>query len=131
MKTTTKMALGAAAVMLFSSTVAGVTTYSMMKGEKENSGSFTEMFSPNPNVKLASMSATEAQPVDLTQAAELSLHAVVHIKSTQNVATRLSVRRATSSITSSVTVTGVHSVCVRNPVWESVRASSSARTVTS
>lgn len=30
------------------------------------------------------MSATEAQPVDLTQAAELSLHAVVHIKSTQN-----------------------------------------------
>ena len=84
MKTTTKMVLGAAAVMLFSSTVAGVTTYSMMKGEKENSGSFTEMFSPNPNVKLASMSATEAQPVDLTQAAELSLHAVVHIKSTQN-----------------------------------------------
>ena len=69
MKTTTKMVLGAAAVMLFSSTVAGVTTYSMMKGEKENSGSFTEMFSPNPNVKLASMSATEAQPVDLTQAA--------------------------------------------------------------
>lgn len=84
MKTTTKMVLGAAAVMLFSSTVAGVTTYSMMKGEKESSGSFTEMFSPNPNVKLASMSATEAQPVDLTQAAELSLHAVVHIKSTQN-----------------------------------------------
>lgn len=83
MKTTTKMFLGAAAVMLFSSAVAGVTTYSLME-KKQAPESFTEMFSPNPNVRLASMNATEVQPVDLTQAAEMSLHAVVHIKSTQN-----------------------------------------------
>lgn len=83
MKTTTKMFFGAAAVMLFSSAVAGVTTYSLME-KKQAPESFTEMFSPNPNVRLASMNATEVQPVDLTQAAEMSLHAVVHIKSTQN-----------------------------------------------
>ena len=83
MKTRSKMLLGAAAIVLFSSAVAGVTTYSLMT-KNETPESFNELFSPNPNVKLASMSATEAQPVDLTQAAELSLHAVVHIKSTQN-----------------------------------------------
>ena len=83
MKTTTKMFLGAAAVMLVSSTVAGVTTYSIMN-KNQAPESFTEMFSPNPYVKLASMSVTEAQPIDLTQAAEMSVHAVVHIKSTQN-----------------------------------------------
>lgn len=83
MKTTTKMFLGAAAVMLFSSAVAGVTTYSLME-KKQAPESFTEMFSPNPDVKLASMNATALQPVDLTQAAEMSVHAVVHIKSTQN-----------------------------------------------
>ena len=83
MKTTTKMFLGAAAVMLVSSTVAGVTTYSIMN-KNQAPESFTEMFSPNPHVKLASMSVTEAQPIDLTQAAEMSVHAVVHIKSSQN-----------------------------------------------
>lgn len=83
MKTTTKMFLGAAAVMVFSSAIAGVTTYSLMEGQQAPK-SFSEMFSPNPNVKLASMSALAAQPIDLTQAAEMSVHAVVHIKSTQN-----------------------------------------------
>ena len=38
--------------------------------------------SQNPNVKLAAFDAVNAQPVDLTQAAETSLHAVVHIRST-------------------------------------------------
>lgn len=83
MKTTTKMLLGAAAVIVVSSTVAGVTAYSLMNKNKA-SESFTEMFSPNPHVKLTSISATDAQPVDLTQAADISVHAVVHIKSTQN-----------------------------------------------
>ena len=50
MKTTTKMFLGAAAVMLVSSTVAGVTTYSIMN-KNQAPESFTEMFSPNPHVK--------------------------------------------------------------------------------
>ncbi len=50
--------------------------------------SFNEMFKQNPNVKLAAFDAVNAQPVDLTQAAENSLHAVVHIKSTQEAKTR-------------------------------------------
>ena len=37
----------------------------------------------NPNTRLAALDATQMQPVDLTQAAENSVHAVVHIKSTQ------------------------------------------------
>lgn len=78
------MFLGAAAIVLFSSTVAGVTTYSIMNGKETSQQSFNDLFSQNPNVKLASYSAAQAQPVDLTQAAETSVHAVVHIKSTQN-----------------------------------------------
>lgn len=46
------------------------------------------MFKQNPNVKLAAFDAVNAQPVDLTQAAENSLHAVVHIRSTQEAKTR-------------------------------------------
>ena len=83
MKTRSKMLLGAAAIVLFSSAVAGVTTYSLMT-KNVTPESFNELFSPNPNVKLASMNTMAAQPVDLTQAADMSLHAVVHIKSTQN-----------------------------------------------
>ena len=41
-----------------------------------------------PIVKLAAFDAVNAQPVDLTQAAENSLHAVVHIRSTQEAKTR-------------------------------------------
>ncbi len=85
MKTTTKMIVGAAALVLFSSAVAGVTTYSLMD-KQQVSESFTDIFTPNPQAKLASLSAdvAAAQPVDLTRAAEISVHAVVHIKSTQN-----------------------------------------------
>ena len=46
------------------------------------------MFKQNPNVKLAAFDAVNAQPVDLTQAAENSLHAVVHIRSTQESKTK-------------------------------------------
>lgn len=49
---------------------------------------FNEMFQQNPNVRLAAYDAINAQPVDLTQAAENSLHAVVHIKSTQQAKTQ-------------------------------------------
>ena len=81
MKTTTKMIVGAAALVLFSSAVAGVTTYSLMD-KQQVSESFTDIFTPNPQAKLASLSAdvAAAQPVDLTRAAEISVHAVVHIK---------------------------------------------------
>ena len=83
MKQTTKNILGVGAVVLLSAGVAGVTTYTMLKPENRDSLSFSEQFRQNPNARLAAYDAINAQPVDLTQAAENSLHAVVHIKSTQ------------------------------------------------
>ena len=83
MKQTTKNILGVGAVVLLSAGVAGVTTYTMLKPENRDSLSFNEQFRQNPGARLAAYDAINAQPVDLTQAAENSLHAVVHIKSTQ------------------------------------------------
>jgi len=54
-----------------------------LKPENRDSLSFNEQFRQNPGARLAAYDAINAQPVDLTQAAENSLHAVVHIKSTQ------------------------------------------------
>ena len=84
MKQTTRNILGVGAIVLLSSGVAGITTYKMMQGQDADKQiAFNEVFQQNPNVKLAAFDAIDAQPVDLTQAAENSLHAVVHIKSTQ------------------------------------------------
>ena len=83
MKQTTKNILGIGAVVLLSAGVAGVTTYTMLKPENRDSLSFNEQFRQNPGARLAAYDAINAQPVDLTQAAENSLHAVVHLKSTQ------------------------------------------------
>ena len=83
MKQTTKNIFGIGAVVLLSAGVAGVTTYTMLKPENRDSLSFNEQFRQNPGARLAAYDAINAQPVDLTQAAENSLHAVVHIKSTQ------------------------------------------------
>ena len=84
MKQTTRNILGVGAIVLLSSGVAGITTYKMMQGQDtDKQMAFNEVFQQNPNVKLAAFDAIDAQPVDLTQAAENSLHAVVHIKSTQ------------------------------------------------
>lgn len=85
MKQTTKKILGVAAIVLLSSGVAGFTTYAMLqKSTPAGVRAFNEMFEQNPNVRLASYNAINAQPVDLTQAAENSIHAVVHIRSTQS-----------------------------------------------
>lgn len=84
MKQTAKTILGIAAVVVLSAGVAGVTTYKLLDKNKEESAAFSEMFEQNPNtVKLAAYQATDAQPIDLTQAAENSVHAVVHIRATQ------------------------------------------------
>lgn len=84
MKQITKNILGVGAVVLLSSGVAGLTAYKMLQSnDVTKETSFNEMFKQNPNVKLAAFDAMSGQPVDLTQAAENSLHAVVHIKSTQ------------------------------------------------
>ncbi|MDR1004916.1 MAG: trypsin-like peptidase domain-containing protein [Prevotellaceae bacterium] len=86
MKRTTKIILGVAAIAILSAGVAGVTTYAMLQKRVINANDtahFDRMFAQNPNVRPASFAAVDAQPVDLTFAAELSVHAVVHIRSTQ------------------------------------------------
>lgn len=83
MKRTTKMILGATAIVAVSAGVAGVTTYAMLDKEPVKSVAFEDVFRRNPNTRLAAFDAVDMQPVDLTQAAENSVHAVVHIKSTQ------------------------------------------------
>lgn len=84
MKQTVKKVVGVAAIVLLSSGVGGYTAYKLLSNERESSATFSELFQQNPdNLCLAGLSATAAQPVDLTQAAETSVHAVVHIRSTQ------------------------------------------------
>ena len=83
MNKTTKIILGSAAVIAVSAGVAGFTAYSMMPAQTNNTLSFDEVFPQSNHTRLAALDATQMQPVDLTQAAENSVHAVVHIKSTQ------------------------------------------------
>ena len=84
MKQTTKFFLSAVAVVAMSAGVAGVTSYAFMQQpEQKNVQEFADIFQPNPNTQLAALNAVNAQPVDLTMAAENSVNAVVHIKSTQ------------------------------------------------
>ncbi len=84
MKQTTKFFLGAVAVVAVSAGVAGVTSYALMQETEQNkTQAFDEIFRPNPNTRLAALNAADMQPVDLTMAAENSVNAVVHIKSTQ------------------------------------------------
>ena len=78
----TKTLLGIAAIVLLSAGVAGVTTYKLME-KNQSSASFSDLFEQNDHMRLASYNGVEAQPVDLTAAAEASVHAVVHIRSTQ------------------------------------------------
>ncbi|MBR5204803.1 MAG: trypsin-like peptidase domain-containing protein [Bacteroidaceae bacterium] len=83
MNKATKIILGSAAVIAVSAGVAGFTAYSMMPAQTSNTLSFDEVFPQSNHTRLAALDATQMQPVDLTQAAENSVHAVVHIKSTQ------------------------------------------------
>ncbi|NDV66972.1 Do family serine endopeptidase [Bacteroides sp. 224] len=90
MKQTTKNIFIVAAIALFSSAVAGLTTYTMLKPSQDQQveASYDDVFKQNSNVKLAAFDAMAAQPVDFTLAAENSVHAVVHIKSTELSKTR-------------------------------------------
>ena len=83
MNKTTKLILGSAMIIAVSAGVAGFTAYSMMPEKQPERLAFDEVFQQNPNTRLAALDATQMQPVDLTKAAENSVHAVVHIKSTQ------------------------------------------------
>ncbi len=84
MKRTTKRILGAALVVVVSASVAGLTSYAVSSRQSNDRMAFDEAFQTNRNVRLASFGSASAQPVDLTEAADKTLHAVVHIKSTQN-----------------------------------------------
>ena len=83
MKKTTSFILGATAVVAVSAGVAGLTAYSMMPEEQNKTLAFDEVFQVDPNMRMAAFDAVQMQPVDLTKAAESSVNAVVHIKSTQ------------------------------------------------
>ena len=83
MKKTTSFILGSMAMVAVSAGVAGLTAYCMMPEEQKQTLAFEDMFQVNPNARLAALDATQIQPVDLTKAAENSVNAVVHIKSTQ------------------------------------------------
>ena len=83
MKRTTNLILGGVAVVLVSVGVSGLTARMMMPKEQNKSLAFDEVFQTDPNVRMAAFDASQMQPVDLTKAAENSVNAVVHIKSTQ------------------------------------------------
>lgn len=83
MKRTTNLILGGMAVVLVSVGVSGLTARMMMPKEQNRSLAFDEVFQTDPNVRMAALDASQMQPVDLTKAAENSVNAVVHIKSTQ------------------------------------------------
>lgn len=83
MKKTTKIALGAVAVMAVSAGVAGVTTYTLMQSKQDKNTSFYDEFQTATNTRYAALDAANMQPVDLTKAAESSLNSVVHIMSVQ------------------------------------------------
>ncbi|MBE6286887.1 MAG: trypsin-like serine protease [Mediterranea massiliensis] len=87
MKQTTKNILGIVAIVLLSSGVAGFTTYKMLSSEQpveKSAIGFDEVFQINDsNLQLASYPGVPSQPIDLTKAAESSVNAVVHIRSTQ------------------------------------------------
>ena len=84
MRKTTRNILGVAAIVLLSSGVGGFTAYKMLANDKSDAATFSELFQQNPSCYLqANYNGVTAQPVDLTQAAENSVHAVVHIRATQ------------------------------------------------
>lgn len=83
-------------IALLSSGVAGLTTYTIMQhsdNKEITATNYNDMFQQNPGVKLAGFNAVDAGPVDFTLAAENSVHAVVHITSTELSKTR-TVRQA-------------------------------------
>lgn len=79
MKTITKIAVSALAMVAVSAGVAGVTTYALVKPQQDKMASFSEEFKTADDMHYAAFDATRMQPVDLTSAAESSLNSVVRI----------------------------------------------------
>ena len=83
MKATIKKIFGYSALMLGSALVAGVTTYTLMEKNAPEASIASQEQERGFAMPTALFDSKPAQPVDLTEAAERSIHAVVHIKSTQ------------------------------------------------
>lgn len=83
MKQTTKNVGKFFAVAMLSAAVAGVTTYALQPKESERMTSFVEQFPQSAQVIPTVFGNSSAGAMDLTKAAESSVNAVVHIKSTQ------------------------------------------------
>ena len=83
MKTTIKKIVGYSALMLGSALVAGVTTYSLMQKHASQETIIAMQQENDFAMPTALFESKLSQPVDLTEAAERSIHAVVHIKSTK------------------------------------------------
>ena len=83
MKTTIKKIFGYSALMLGSALVAGVTTYTLMEKHGSQNSVVTIEQEQGFAMPTALFDTKPAQPVDLTDAADKSIHAVVHIKSTK------------------------------------------------
>ena len=83
MKTTIKKIFGYSVLMLGSALVAGITTFKLMEKHAMQENVVTIQQENEWAMPAALFDSKSAQPVDLTDAAEKSTHAVVHIKSTQ------------------------------------------------
>ena len=83
MKSTIKKIFGYSALMFGSALVAGVTTYKLMEKHAGKEAVVAVQQDGSYAMPTALFDNKPAQPIDLTGAAENSLHAVVHIKSTQ------------------------------------------------
>ena len=83
MKATIKKIFGYSALMLGSALVAGVTTYTLMEKNAPEASIASQEQERGFAMPTALFDSKPSQPVDLTEAAERSIHAVVHIKSTQ------------------------------------------------
>ncbi len=89
MKKVTKFAVGAMALVAVSAGVSGITAYSLLKGENRRAEyTFEDSFRTVQGARMAAMDAAALQPVDLTQAAEVTLNSVVHITSIQRSKTK-------------------------------------------
>ncbi|MDO4949329.1 MAG: trypsin-like peptidase domain-containing protein [Bacteroidales bacterium] len=83
MKKSIKNFMSIVLIAAVSAGVALVTAHSVSKTEENRGQSFYEAFPQSQLVALSGSNVTNFQPVDLTTAAENSVHAVVHIKSVQ------------------------------------------------
>jgi Do/DeqQ family serine protease len=83
MKSAIKKIFGYSILMIGSTLVAGITTYTLMEKNAVKETIVTVQQDNGFAMPTALFDSKSSQPIDLTEAAENSIHAVVHIKSTQ------------------------------------------------